>query len=471
MTLAATAQLDVLETFRVPYAVEGEPPLGVSGRLASLRGAELLWVAPGSSTVRRWHRVAEMPLFAAVATDAAVRRGLDASGRNWRPTDPVTDSAGEVVAHVWSDSDGSALLPFDPNAVVRAFLREEYVDADGAVARGATALARKLYYRLRPALPRAVQIDMRRRFARIQERAPFPSWPAEPALHDFYGYLLRLVEGVLAAPLPWIAPWPTPHEWAVVLTHDVEREAGYRHVGHMVALERRLGVRSAWYFVPERDYTVEPGLVRSLAEGGFEIGVHGLRHDGRDLAEGEFERRLSAMRAYGESWGAVGFRAPATHRSWERMQQLGFAHDSSYADVARYEPQSGGSCSLLPFFLGGLVELPITLPMDHTLFELLDEEDGRVWFEKASFVRERGGMALLLTHPDYLLDPIRLAEYERFVAHVGGDSSAWLALPRDVADWWRRRAASKLEPSGALWRISGPAAGEARVVMGVSGLT
>jgi len=470
MTLVASASLDVLDTYRVPYVVEGKPPGAGSGRIASRRGAELLWVVPDPSTVRAWHRVREIPVFAAVAADSEVRQALEASGRDWRPSDAIRDTTGEVVTHVWRDSDASTLLPFDPNAVVRAFLREEYVDADGAVAQGATALARRLYYRARPALPRRVQILMRRRFARLQERALFPSWPVETALGDLYGYLLRLVEEAHGAPLPWIAPWPSPHEWAVVLTHDVEREAGYRHVEAVADLERRLGVRSAWYFVPERDYDVDAGLVRAFSDDGFEIGVHGLRHDGRDLSAAEFERRLPAMRAYGERWGSVGFRAPATQRSWQLMEQLGFDHDSSYSDVARYEPQSGGSCSVLPFFIGDIVELPITLPMDHTLFELLAHEDGRLWFEKASFLRERGGIALLLTHPDYMLQPARLAEYERFLSHVACDSSAWLALPREVAAWWRRRAASSLELHGAAWRVVGPAANDARVVLGSSGV-
>jgi len=407
MTLVASTPLDVLETFRVPYVVEEQPPGAASGRIASRRGAELLWVAPRLTAVRAWRRLGEIPVFAAVAADTEVRRALEASGRDWRPTDPISDLTGAVVAHVWRASDESALLPFDPNAAIRAFLREEYVEADGAVAQRATALARRLYYHVRPALPRGLQMVMRRRFTRIQERASFPSWPVEPALHALYGYLLGLAESVLAAPLPWIAPWPTPYEWAVVLTHDVEREVGYRHVETVAALEQQLGVRSAWYFVPERDYVVDPGLVRTLSDAGFEIGVHGLRHDGRDLIAGELEQRLPAIRAYAEQWGSGGFRAPATHRSWQLMEQLGFDHDSSYSDVARYEPQSGGSCSLFPFFIGDMVELPITLPMDHTLFELLGEGDGRVWFEKAGFLRERGGMALLLTHPDYQLEPAR----------------------------------------------------------------
>jgi hypothetical protein len=107
--------------------------------------------------------------------------------------------------------------------------------------------------------------------------------------------------------------------------------------------------------------------------------------------------------------------------------------------------------------------------MDHTLFDLLQHERADVWFEKADFLRERGGMALLLTHPDYLRTPERLREYERFVSFVGAEQGAWIALPREVAAWWRRRRASTLVPAGDGWKVRGPATDEARVVLGVTG--
>jgi hypothetical protein len=50
------------------------------------------------------------------------------------------------------------------------------------------------------------------------------------------------------------------------------------------------------------------------------------------------------------------------------MASLPFEYDSSYPDTDPFEPQPGGCCSWLPYFNGPLVELPITLPQDHTLF-------------------------------------------------------------------------------------------------------
>ncbi len=52
-----------------------------------------------------------------------------------------------------------------------------------------------------------------------------------------------------------------------------------------------------------------------------------------------------------------------------------------------------------------MVEFPITLPQDHTLFTILDDADDRLWLHKTTAIRHRRGMALVLTHPDYAVDP------------------------------------------------------------------
>jgi hypothetical protein len=307
---------------------------------------------------------------------------------------------------------------------------------------------------------------LRRRFRRLQERAALPAWPTETSLHRLEALMLALVQRVAGEPLPWLAPWPAPHTWALVLTHDVERSPGYAHIEAIREVEAVHGLRSAWYFVPERDYRVDESLLDRLRAGGCEICLHGLRHDGRDLSPGVFQDRLPAMRAYAAQWGARGFRGPATQRDEELLQQLGLEHDSSWSDVARYEPQPGGCCSWLPFFIGNLVELPITLPQDHTLFELRGERTEASWLDKAAFLREHEGMALILTHPDYLLDQQRLDAYERFIAAQEHDSTAWHALPHEVAAWWRRRAATHVERQDGSWTVVGPAATQARLRIG-----
>ena len=169
------------------------------------------------------------------------------------------------------------------------------------------------------------------------------------------------------------------------------------------------------------------------------------------------------MRDSAERWQAKGFRSPATLRSAELMPLLGFDYDSSYTDTAPFEPQAGGCCTWLPYMIEDLVELPITLTQDHTLFDLLGHRDESVWVEKARFLRQRGGMALVLTHSDYVDQPYLLDSYRGLLEEFADDSTAWKALPRDVSDWWRRRSNSSLEEIGGEWCVVGPAQREARV--------
>jgi hypothetical protein len=117
----------------------------------------------------------------------------------------------------------------------------------------------------------------------------------------------------------------------------------------------------------------------------------------------------------------------------------------------------------LPFFNGDLVELPITLPQDHSLFAILGHQDEAVWVDKTEFLRSRGGMALALTHPDYFNSEAELGRYERFLNRFRDDPTVWHALPREVSSWWRTRADTRAILAQNTWQVEGPAAREARI--------
>ena len=69
-----------------------------------------------------------------------------------------------------------------------------------------------------------------------------------------------------------------------------------------------------------------------------------------------------------------------------------FDFDSSFSDTDPYEPQPGGTCSVFPFFLSDMIELPYTLPQDHTLLHILKRDPLPVWTTKAQWIAQMGGM-------------------------------------------------------------------------------
>ena len=460
---SASTPVVFCDYFRIPYSVE--PDRSPGGRLQwdwlSRGERTLTWPRGGDLDAPALVRVGSVPVFVRLASEEAMSEPLAATG-SWKPLLPIVDESGRQTGSVWQEERGSIALPFDPSEAIESFWSEAYRAPAGTSAAGrAKQLAMRAYYRARPLLPRRAQIGMRRLFSRVQARSAFPRWPLEPALHDLYDLLFAWVARVAGEPVPWIGPWPSGRSWALVLTHDVETRLGYEHVHVLREVERRAGVRSSWNFVPKR-YAVGDAVVEELLAAGFEVGVHGLYHDGRDVeSEATLRERLPEIRRFAERWRAVGFRSPATHRDWDLMPLLGFDYDSSSPDTDPFEPQSGGCCSLLPFFNRELVELPITLPQDHTLFVILSHQDESAWVEKAAAIRRAGGMALLITHPDYMIEPRLVELYERFLARHSDDPTLWKALPRDVASWWRRRAVSHVVPADKGWRVVGPAADEA----------
>jgi len=276
----------------------------------------------------------------------------------------------------------------------------------------------------------------------------------------------------------------------LILTHDVDTQFGFDHIRDVCEVEKRLGFKSSWNIVPDL-YEVDESVLDYLRDSGMEIGVHDWNHDGRLFSSRKvFAERVKKINRVMKEWGAKGFRAGMVFHNDEWMQELECEYDSSHYDTDPYQPMGGGCGQIRPFMLGHLVELPYTMPQDHTLFvaraevmvpEKWDgEEGGRkmnwewireylernglatdtrrqtpvpssgatgraqtflaerlarlkkshrfaekykkknrqakagdgivlrgvdIWKMKAEWLMERGGMVLMITHPDYLCHP------------------------------------------------------------------
>jgi len=305
---------------------------------------------------------------------------------------------------------------------------------------------RRVYYRVKPLLPRSLIRGLRRIHSGAADHDFTLGWPVE----DRYArFLWEVMRGVMhdsgRQSMPYRRFWPDGRQLAFALTHDIETAKGQSFVRAVADLEESLGFRSVFNFVAER-YPLDLALMDELRKRGFEIGVHGLKHDGLLFSSHvEFERRARRINDYLRDLGAVGFRTPLFHRQPEWMQVLDLEYDLSFFDTDPYEPLPGGTMCIWPFMMGRLLELPLTLVEDYTLTAVLGEKTPKVWLDKIDFIERYSGLALMNTHPDYLRDATTWQVYAGLLHEMKQRGGFWHALPRDVARWWRTRGKSDCE--------------------------
>lgn len=295
-----------------------------------------------------------------------------------------------------------------------------------------------IYYSLKPLIPRRLQILLRRVIIRRNLLHCSDVWPIDPKA---------------GTPPPGWKGWPENKKFALVLTHDVDSAKGQQKSKQLADLEKGLGFRSSFNFVPKR-YHVQPEVREYLVENNFEVGVHGLYHDGKYYTSREvFRNRALQINKYLKEWNAVGFRSPSMHHNLTWIHDLDIEYDASTFDTDPFEPQPDGVGTIFPFWVSanpekkGYVELPYTLPQDFTLFVLMKEKTIDIWKNKVDWIVEKGGMALVSTHPDYMNFSKKRAEFEEYPVEYykellqyvsekyGG--MYWHALPKDVATFWK----------------------------------
>jgi glycosyltransferase involved in cell wall biosynthesis len=258
--------------------------------------------------------------------------------------------------------------------------------------------------------------------------------------------------------------WPGGKKFAFVLTHDVESGAGLGKCQPLMQLEMELGFYSSFNFIPEGSYRVPAELREELTDGGFEVGIHDLKHDGHLFASHRgFKRRAERINGYARKWGASGFRSGFMLRNLDWLHDLDVQYDASTFDTDPFEPQPDGGHTIFPFWVprpngssangheatsasssrAGYVELPYTLPQDSTLFLVLRESTPEIWMRKLDWIAQHGGMVLLDVHPDYIsfdgsprtTTEYPVALYREFLNYVKTRYAGeyWHALPKEVA--------------------------------------
>ena len=242
----------------------------------------------------------------------------------------------------------------------------------------------RLFYLIKPAIPRRLQLALRRLQISRRLARHGAVWP---------------IDERTATPPPGWTGWPEGKRFALVLTHDVESQRGYDRCLKLAELEEKLGFRSSFNFVAE-DYPVSPALREELERRGFEVGVHGLTHDGTLYhSRKEFLQQAARINQVLKDWKVAGFRSPCMYHNLEWLHDLDIEYDASTFDTDPFEPQPDALGTIFPLFIpnpgdgGGYVELPYTLPQDLHLFVLMQETSIDIWKKKLHWLAENGGLA------------------------------------------------------------------------------
>jgi hypothetical protein len=295
----------------------------------------------------------------------------------------------------------------------------------------------RTYYLVKPLLPWRVRILLRRWRSNRRRLAFQKTWPIDEAA------------GVTP---PYWPGWPDGKQFGFVLTHDVEGAKGFDRVCQLMEVERKHGFRSSFNFVPRGEYCLSDSMRTQIEQAGFEVGVHGLEHDGKLYAsQAQFSQKAAEIRGYLEKWNAVGFRSPFMQHRLEWLHELEAEYDASTFDTDPFEPEPDGVGTIFPFWVDGpngrgYVELPYTLVQDFSLFVILRETTIDIWKKKVDWIVSRGGMVLVNVHPDYIAfqgasgrDEFPVALYEELLAYVKEKYAGqyWSPLPRDVARYFR----------------------------------
>ncbi len=376
---------------------------------------------------------------------------------------PLYDARDRVVVN-----GSSVQLPFDPVQVVDSLRCERYLESSLP----ANKLVRNLYYLLRPLMP----VSLRRHFQKVYFRgrndAAFPMWPVDRTVDDIFEQLLILaMQSSQVDRLPFIWFWPRGAHSCTIITHDVETSAGVNFCPRLMDLADSFGIKTSFQVVPEKRYEVTPSFLQSIQDRGFEINVHDLNHDGhlfRDLDE--FLHRADQINRYVREFGALGFRSAVMYRNIDWLEALDVDYDMSIPNMARMDPQQGGCCTVFPFFIGRIVELPVTTTQDYSLFHILNDYSIRLWEQEVSLVREKHGLLSFIIHPDYVVAESRQRVYRdllRYLAGLRAQGETWIALPGEVAAWWRLRSELNLVETNGTCRIEGEGSEQASLAHAV----
>jgi hypothetical protein len=373
----------------------------------------------------------------------------------------------DVIQEVTVDG-GTVHLPFDVKEVVDNLRRELYPVSARNEKSIASSLAADMYYGVRPILPVRVRKYLQRLHLMGWDRIPFPRWPVDRSVDDLFELLMLFtLDSQKVEKIPFIWFWPDGAGSSAIMTHDVETSLGRDFCGTMMDVDDAYDVKASFQVVPEDRYEVTSSFLDSITKRGFEVAVQDLNHDGRLYKNRrQFMERVAKINGYRRQWGVEGFRAAVLYRNQQWFKDLDFAYDMSVPNVAHLDPQRGGCCTVMPYFVDHLLELPVTMTQDYTLFHILNDYKADLWRTQIELIMEKHGLLSFIVHPDYVTTAPERKVYEKLLSHLAELRRAkgvWITTPGEVNRWWRQREGMRIVEDREGVRIEGEGSERARI--------
>lgn len=366
-------------------------------------------------------------------------------------------------------SGSSTFLPFDPTDVIDNLRLERYANRynHGALNRWKRSL-RNAYYFLRPLMHVSVRKHLQRVHLNAWQTLSYPRWPVDTTVEELCEQLLLLsmkAKGVDRVPFVWF--WPDGAQACVAMTHDVETGRGKAFCQELMDIDDSFGIKASFQVVPEGRYKLSAAFVKGIRDRGFEVNIQDLNHDGHLFRDREeFLRRAQKINEYGRAYEARGFRAAILYRNLDWYEALDFSFDMSVPNVAHLDPQRGGCCTVMPYFVDDLLEIPLTTTQDYVLFHLLNDYSLDLWKSQTQLIMEKNGLVSFIIHPDYVVEKRAQSIYRdllSFLQQLGEKKRIWLAVAGEIDHWWRERSKMSVVDHNGKWRIEGPGAERAKL--------
>ncbi len=373
----------------------------------------------------------------------------------------------DVIGHVTTEN-GINYLPFDVTRVVDNLRLELYSKNTLHTGSLFSSFLNKIYYLLRPLLPGGVRKSLQKARLSNWKTLKFPLWPVDRSVDLLFEQLLLLsLRSQQLERIPFIWFWPDGASSCAIMTHDVETKRGRDFCATVMDLDDAHGIKASISIVPELRYEVTTEYLDSIWKRGFEVCVQDMNHDGHLFKDREeYLVRVKKINAYGKQYGATGFRSAVLYRNQMWFDQLQFSYDMSVPNVAHLEPQRGGCCTVMPYFVGDILDLPVTTTQDYALFNYLNEYSIDLWKRQTELIMEQHGLVSFIVHPDYIKKSREWTVYKSLLAHLAqlrDEKKLWIPLSGEVDRWWRQRAKMTIVEGQHGVRIEGEGSERARL--------